>query len=114
MTKKEMLEYEVTHRHAGNGYACVQFKPEGDDRFVRVMSAKYPQQRSQAFLAAISHLEVSMLSRGKDPNGQPLPAEPVKIGTVELGHLAVFRDGLENGSLAVIETHVVPAKKAKP
>lgn len=46
MTKQDMLKYQLTHNRAGNGFACVQFDPEGDPRFIRVMSDTLPHKES--------------------------------------------------------------------
>lgn len=113
MTKDELLKYQLTHDKAGNGWACVQFDPEGDGRFIRIMSATRPDMERQAFLAALSALAVYEISPGKNPQGEFYPPEPKKLDETQLERLKPFRDGLADGSLKVVRTHVLPAGKAK-
>lgn len=113
MTKEDLLNYQLNHAKGGTGWACVQFDPEGDGRFVRVMSATQPQKERQAFLAAITQLEVLKLSPGLDANKNPYPSEPKKLTPEQLELLKPFRDGIADGSLQIVQSHVLPAKKTK-
>lgn len=84
MTKDELMSHEVTHRYSGNGYAVLEICPPVPSartgemvEYARVTDKWCKGQ--QAFLARLDLLTISVMSQGKDPEGKPYPAVPVKL-----------------------------------
>lgn len=112
MTEIELMDHEVAHRYAGNGFAVVEILPPTPSaRTGELVEYCYVTDKwcrgKQAFLARLDLLTLSMMSQGKDPDGKPYPPTPVKLNPDDFENLGPLREGLADGSMKVISTRFV-------
>ena len=106
----EELNYELTHKHGGNGYVIVQVL---DDNFCRVATycsfGPTPFVGKQAFLAF-----GNMLSRfqvKKDPKIKDSPMVDALIPENVIQELSTLRKQIKSGQKVIISTHITDAKE---
>ena len=108
ITKQDLIEYDLTHEYAGNGFAMVE---DIDSEYCRVAFINTPI--TQVFLAWKKKLSVTTVSKDKDT-----PPEPWTLGFSSrlngefMGELAALRRGIKSGELIVKNTRIIKPEKA--
>jgi len=103
ITKQDLIEYDLTHEHGGNGFAMVE---DIDSEYCRVVRVQTPI--TQALLAWKPKLQVTMMQKDKDS-----PLEPRTLSLSSrfcegfMKELANLRRDLKAGKLIVKETRIV-------
>lgn len=97
ITQKQLETHDLTHRHAGNGYAMVQ---DLDSEYCRI-SLYGKNLGSRAHLAAKSQLEITR--RPIEADG---PVVDIKIPAEILEPLQKLRDEIRCGNLVIVQTHI--------
>lgn len=97
MSVDELWNYELTHQHGGNGYACVEII---DSEWIRITS-KFCEAASRNRAWLVWMKKISMFE---------MQGERRKLTEEELENLQPIRAGITTGKLKVVGTHVVPAK----
>ena len=106
ITKQELIEYDLTHEHGGNGLAMVE---DIDPEWCRVVRLGTPI--THAMLAWKPKLAVTMLQ--KDKNSPPEPRTLVlssRFDDAFMGELAKLRRAFKSGELIVKDTRIIQNK----
>jgi len=108
ITKQDLIEYDLTHEHGGNGIAMVE---DIDSEWCRVAFVATPI--TQVFLAWKKKLRVTMVSKTMD--GPPEPWTLVfssRLYEQFMGELAALRRGIRSGELVIKNTRIIKPEKA--
>ena len=113
ITRTELIEYELTHDHAGNGLAMVEDIDSDWCRVVR-MGVNHAGQIPDAFLAWKKKLKVHMMSPKVGDPPEPVLLTSPRVGRDEfLKKLSELREGFKNGLLRTRDTHIIKASPPK-
>lgn len=107
MNVNELMDYDLTHDHSGNGFAIVE---DIDEDYCRVTSTclGVSKKISDAFLAWKKKLHVTMRSPSKDEPPEPVLLNKPRMGVEEfLTQLEEVRKGFKDGTLKTRDTHIV-------
>jgi len=103
ITKQDLIEYDLTHEHGGNGFAMVE---DIDSEWCRVAWVKEPI--TQAFLAWKKKLRVTTISKSKDTPPEPWTlAFSSRLHEQFMDELAKVRRGIKSGELVVKNTRII-------
>ena len=92
ITKEQLLNFELSHRHGGNGYVMCE---DIDEDYCRVTPAHASDDwGTLAYLASKAHMS---------------PFKEAEISE----ELVQLRADFKSGKLAAFSTHIMPAKEAK-
>jgi hypothetical protein len=108
ITKQDLIEYDLTHEHAGNGFAMVE---DIDSEWCRVAFVATPI--TQVFLAWKKKLRVTTISKSKDTPPEPWTLVfSSRLYERFMGELADIRRGIKSGELIVKNTRIIKPEKA--
>jgi len=103
VTKQDLIEYDLTHEHGGNGFAMVE---DIDSEYCRVVRVGTPI--TQALLAWKQKLRVTTMAKDKDSLPEPRTlAFSSRFCQGFMEELANLRRDLKAGKLIVKETRIV-------
>lgn len=104
---KQDLNYELTHRHAGNGWAIVEMM---SDNYCRVASVPFGKERArvQAFLACGDIMERS--KKRIDPADKNSPEVEVMLGEDIVSKLNPIRNDIKRGKMKVVSSWITEVK----
>jgi hypothetical protein len=103
ITKQDLIEYDLTHEHGGNGFAMVE---DIDSEWCRVAFVNTPI--TQAFLAWKKKLRVTTISKSKDTPPEPWTLVfSSRLYERFMDELAKVRRGIKSGELVVKGTRII-------
>ncbi len=107
LTQDQLENYELSHRHGGNGYVMCE-DIDGDYCRVTPVHTEPTTFGTRAFLASKAHMAVFQ---------RPVPETnqmvDIAISDEVAGLLKLLRQDFKSGKLGVFSTHTMPAKRAK-